>query len=159
MAKGIFMDNEEVLKRFQFLKKDYSRGFIADVGYEAINFERGRLESQLKIRNRHRQQDHYIHAGVIATMADHTAGYAAFSLVPVDHRILTIEFKINFLDPAYGHVLVCRSRILREGGQILVGESEVFDQRPDGEALVAKAIVTLRSIHQSKINPAPHWEE
>jgi hypothetical protein len=87
-------------------------------------------------------------------MADHTAGYAAFSLVPEDHRILTIEFKINFLDPAFGHALICRSRILREGGQILVGESEVFDQRPDGEALAAKAIVTLRSIHQTKIKPA-----
>jgi hypothetical protein len=40
-----------------------------------------------------------------------------------------------------------------------VGESEVFDQRPDGEALIAKAIVTLRSIHQSKIKPAPHLKE
>ena len=153
------MDKELTLKRFQFLKKDYSRGFIADVGYEAVHYDRGRLESRLKILSRHRQQDNYIHAGVIATMADHTAGYAAFSLVPEDHRILTIEFKINFLDPAYGHALICRSRILREGGQILVGESEVFDQRPDGEALIAKAIVTLRSIHQSKIKPAPNLKE
>jgi acyl-coenzyme A thioesterase PaaI-like protein len=89
-------------------------------------------------------------------MADHTAGYAAFSLVPEDHRILTIEFKINFLQPAYGKTLICKSRILREGGQILVGESEVYDQRARGEEeLVAKAIVTLRSIHQSKIKPVP----
>jgi len=153
------MEKELTLKRIQFLKKDYSRGFIAEVGYEAINYQRGYLESRLKVLNHHRQQDNYIHAGVIATMADHTAGYAAFSLVPEDHRILTIEFKINFLNPAYGHALVCKSRILREGGQILVGESEVFDQRSDGEVLVAKAIVTLRSIHQSKIKPAPHIKD
>ncbi len=149
------MEKELAPKRIKFLKKDYSRGFIEDVGYKAIHLERGYLESRLRILNRHRQQDSYIHAGVIATMADHTAGYAAFSLVPEDYRILTIEFKINFLDPAFGSTLVCRSRILREGGQILVGESEVFDQRPDGEAIVAKAIVTLRSIHQSKIKPTP----
>ncbi len=147
------MEKELSSQRIQFLKKDYSRGFIKEVGYRAIHFERGYLESRLKILNRHRQQDNYIHAGVIATMADHTAGYAAFSLVPVDHRILTIEFKINFLQPAYGKSLTCKSRILREGGQILVGESEVFDQREEGEELVAKAIVTLRSIHQSKIKP------
>ncbi len=146
-------------KRIQFLKKDYSRGFIEDVGYRAVHYESGYLESRLKILNRHRQQDNYIHAGVIATMADHTAGYAAFSLVPEDHRILTIEFKINFLQPAYGKALICRSRILREGGQILVGESEVFDQRNDGEDLVAKAIVTLRSIHQSKIKPVCSFSE
>ncbi len=140
-------------QRIRDLKKDYSRGFIGDVGYKAIHFERGYLESRLKISDRHRQQDHYIHAGVIATMADHTAGYAAFTLVPEDHRILTIEFKINFLWPAYGKGLVCKSRIVREGGQILVGESEVFDQREGGEELVAKAMVTLRSIHQSRIKP------
>lgn len=149
------MENQFFSKRIRFLKRDFSRGFIKDVGYKAIQMERGYLESWLKIQSRHRQQDNYIHAGVIATMADHTAGYAAFSLVPEDHRILTIEFKINFLEPAYGEALVCRSRILREGGQILVGESEVFDQRKDEEKLVAKAMVTLRSIHQSKIKPFP----
>jgi len=141
-------------EKSQYLKKDYSQGFIEYCGFEAERYERGYLESRLKILNHHRQQDHYIHAGVIATMADHTAGYAAFSLVPEDYRILTIEFKINFLEPAYGQTLICRSRILREGGQILVGESEVFDKRMDEEVLVAKAIVTLRSIHQSKIKPA-----
>jgi uncharacterized protein (TIGR00369 family) len=149
------MERKLTSKRIQFLRKDYSRGFIADCGFEAINYQRGYLESRLKVLNRHRQQDNYIHAGVIATMADHTAGYAAFSLVPEEYRILTIEFKINFLQPAYGHALICRSRILREGGQILVGESEVFDQRTDEEVLIAKAIVTLRSIHQSKIKFAP----
>jgi uncharacterized protein (TIGR00369 family) len=149
------MEKEEMLKRFQFLKQDYSRGFIADCGFEAVHYERGRLESRLKILNRHRQQDDYIHAGVIATMADHTAGYAAFSLVSDEYRILTIEFKINFLEPAYGDALACRSRILREGGQILVGESEVFDQRTAEEVLVAKAMVTLKAVHQTRIKPVP----
>lgn len=149
------MEKQFFSKRIEFLKRDYSRGFIKDVGYKAIHMERGYLESRLKIQNRHRQQDNFIHAGVIATMADHTAGYAGFSLVPEDYRILTIEFKINFLEPAYGDALICRSRILREGGQILVGESEVFDQRKDGEKLVAKAMVTLRSIHESKIKSSP----
>jgi len=133
------------------LTRDYSRGFIGDVGYEVHDYRKGYLESRLKVLNRHRQQDQYIHAGVLATMADHTAGYAAFSLVDEDHRILTIEFKINFLQPAYGHGLICKSRILREGGRILVGESEVFDQRSSGEVLAAKALVTLMSVHQDKI--------
>ena len=153
------MDKEQTLKRFQFLKKDYSRGFTADVGFEAVKYERGYLESRLKVLTRHRQQDNYIHAGVIATMADHTAGYAAFSLIPEDHRILTIEFKINFLDPAYGHGLICRSRILREGGLILVGESEVFDQRPRRRSFSRQGDRHLK-VHPSKqIKPAPQLKE
>jgi uncharacterized protein (TIGR00369 family) len=137
--------------RVAFLTKDYARGFIADLGLEAVRFERGFLESRLIIQPRHRQQDHYIHAGVLAAMGDHTAGYAAFTLVSEEYRILTIEFKINFLAPAFGQSLVCRSRILREGKQILVGESEIFDQRRDGEILAAKAMVTLMAVHQNKI--------
>ncbi len=148
MKKGLTSE------RIKFLKKDYSQGFIGYCGFKAVNYKRGYLESRLEILRKHRQQDNYIHAGVIATMADHTAGYAAFSLVSEQSRILTIEFKINFLEPAYGNALICKSRILREGGQILVGESEIFDQRNDEGVLVAKAIITLKAVHQSKIQSA-----
>jgi uncharacterized protein (TIGR00369 family) len=151
------MDKKPSPERLEFLTRDYARGFIADVGYRVRCLEPGFLESGLTIRERHRQQDHYIHAGVLAAMADHTAGYAAFSLVAEDRRILTIEFKINFLRPAFGQELVCRAHILREGGRILIGESEVFDQRAEGEVLVAKALVTLMSVHQSKIKPVPGY--
>jgi acyl-coenzyme A thioesterase PaaI-like protein len=71
--------------------------------------------------------------------------------VPEDSQILTIEFKVNFLRPAYGDRLTCRSKIIREGLQIIIGESEVFDQRTDEEALVAKALVTLMAVHKDKL--------
>ena len=142
-------------ERLAFLAKDYAQGFIADLGLEAVHFKRGALESRLIIQPRHRQQDHYIHAGVLAAMADHTAGYAAFTLIPEEYRILTIEFKINFLAPAFGQTLICQSRVLREGKQILVGESEIFDQRQEGVTLTAKAMVTLMAVHQNKIKKVP----
>jgi len=37
----------------------------------------GECHSSLKIDQRHFQQDGFVHAGVQATMADHTAGAAA----------------------------------------------------------------------------------
>lgn len=141
--------------RFAFLSREYVQGFIADLGIEAVHYERGYLESRLMVRPRHRQQDHYIHAGVLATMADHTAGYAAFSLIPEDFRILTIEFKINFLQPAFGQSLVCKARIIREGGKVFVGESDVYDWQSRGEVLTAKALVTLMAVHENKIKPLP----
>jgi uncharacterized protein (TIGR00369 family) len=151
----IGLNREFSPERRDFLTRDYSRGFIGDVGYQVQEYRIGCLESRLQVLDRHRQQDQYIHAGVLAAMADHTAGYAAFSLVDEEHRILTIEFKINFLQPAYGQSLICKSRILREGGRVLVGESEVFDQRSAGEILAAKALVTLMSVHQDKIKKVP----
>jgi uncharacterized protein (TIGR00369 family) len=145
------VDQELSDERKDFLARDYARGFIKYCGFEAEVVRHGYFLSRVQIEEHHRQQDGFIHAGVMATMADHTAGYAAFTTVPEDYQILTIEFKVNFLRPAYGERLVCRSRTLREGLQIIIGESEVFDQRGDEEALVAKALVTLMAVHRDKI--------
>lgn len=139
-------------ERMEHLKADYVQGFIEHCGIQVISVEKGRFVSTIEVGAEHRQQDNFIHAGVMATMADHTAGYAAFTLVPEDYRILTIEFKINFLRPAFGDRVICRSRILKEGGQIMVGESEVYDLRHGEEVLVAKAMVTLTSVHRDRVN-------
>ena len=88
----------------------------------------------------------------MATMADHTAGYAAFTTVAEEFQILTIEFKINFLKPAYGDTLICRSRVIRGGSSVIVSESEVFDIRDRGETLAAKAMVTLMPVHRDKLS-------
>ena len=138
-------------ERAAFLAKDFSRGFIASCGFAAEAAEWGTFRSRLAIRPEHRQQDGFVHAGVMATMADHTAGYAAFTVVSESYQILTIEFKINFLRPAGGEELLCRSRVLRPGQQILVAESEVFDRRPGSEKLTAKAQVTLMAVHRDKL--------
>lgn len=138
-------------ERKEFISKDFTRGFIAYCQIHTESIQRGFYQSRVDIQEHHRQQDGFIHAGVMATMADHTAGYAGFTTVPEGYQILTIEFKINFLKPAYGEALICRSRIIREGRQILLGESEVFDVRKGEETLVAKAMVTLMAVHRDRL--------
>jgi len=140
-------------ERIAFLAEDYARGFIKHCQFKAEKIERGYFQSRVVVQDHHRQQDGFIHAGVMATMADHTAGYAAFTTVPEDFQILTIEFKVNFLRPAHGHELVCRSRVIREGAQIIISESEVFDRREGSETLVAKALVTLMAVRKEKLKP------
>jgi uncharacterized protein (TIGR00369 family) len=138
-------------ERIRFLREDYSRGFIQYCGFEPEVVRKGYFQSRVDIQDHHRQQDGFIHAGVMATMADHTAGYAAFTTVPDEFQILTIEFKVNFLRPAYGRRLVCRSRVIRPGSQIIISESEVFDQREGGEIMAAKALVTLMAVPKEKL--------
>ena len=142
-------------ERKRFLERDFRQGFIAYCQLEGEVVRRGNFQSRVRIEEHHRQQDGFIHAGVMATMADHTAGYAAFTTVDEVYQILTIEFKINFLKPASGDCLVCRSKVIREGSQIIIAESEVFDRRKGQEVLVAKAIVTLMAVPREKISPAP----
>ena len=63
------LNKEFSRERRVFLTRDYSRGFIGDVGYEVHDYRKGYLGSRLKVLNRHRQQDQSIHAGVLAAKA------------------------------------------------------------------------------------------
>ena len=145
------MEIELTQERIEFLEKDYRRGFVHFCGFQAAKIEKGLFESTLNIGENHKTQDNFIHAGLIATMSDHTAGYAAYTLVSDDMRILTIEFKINFLRPAYGNALRCKSEIISKGKQIIVAQSTVFDIRDTQEKMVSKSTITLMAIDADKV--------
>lgn len=124
--------------------------FIRHLGLELTAVEDGWCETHLALRDMHRQQHGRVHAGVMATMADHTAGCAARGAVGLHQDILSIEFKINLLRPAVGDRLRCRARVLRAGKTVAVCESDVYAQKDSQEKLVAKAIVTLAVVPEIK---------
>jgi uncharacterized protein (TIGR00369 family) len=123
--------------------------FIQDLGIEVVKIEPGKIETELLIQPKHLQQDTFVHAGVQATMADHTSGAAAGSLMAADEIVLTVEFKINLLRPCIGQKLICRAQVLRAGKTITVSESEVYAVDNGKEKLCAKATVTLALVKQS----------
>jgi uncharacterized protein (TIGR00369 family) len=128
------------------LKKDFVQGFPAFCGFEVVHAEFGKFDTQLTAREEHQQQDGFVHAGVIATMADHTAGYASYTTVSEKVRILTIEFKINYFKPAIGPLILCRSKVVNNGKKIKVTESEVFSFVDGMEKLVSKGMFTQMAV-------------
>jgi len=130
-----------------------SARFVQDLGIELASADPGRCESVLAVAGRHLQQDGFVHAGVIATMADHTAGGAANTLVAAEETVLSAEFKINLLRPAAGPRLRCRAAVLKAGRTLIVAESEVFAEAPEGPRLVAKALVTLAVVPRPAARP------
>jgi uncharacterized protein (TIGR00369 family) len=136
---------------FEFLEKDFTQGFPSFCGFEVTRVEFGMFETRLEIHNEHRQQDGFVHAGVIATMADHTAGYASFTTVSKDYRILTVEFKINYFKPAIGPLIICKSKVINNGKQIKVVESEVLSNSNGVEKLVSKSMFTQMAVLAEKL--------
>jgi len=130
-----------------------SAPFIADLGIRLESAGSGMCTAVLPLERRHLQQDGYVHAGVQATIADHTAGAAAASLVKDGQYVLSAEFKINLLRPAKGERLVCRAKVLKAGSQLTVVESEVFCVAAGEERLVSKATVTLAVISPRPASP------
>ena len=103
----------------------------------------GWCETTLAVRPEHLQQDDLVHAGVLATLADHTAGCASGTVADPGKVVLTVEFKINFLRPAVGQQLRCRAEVLKPGRRLIVAESSVHAVNDGVEKLAAKAMVTL----------------
>ncbi|HEX5703710.1 MAG TPA: PaaI family thioesterase [Pyrinomonadaceae bacterium] len=88
--------------------------------------EPGVVEIELPFRADLTQQDGYLHAGVITTVADSAAGYAAYTLMPAGSRVLSIEFKVNLLRPARGELFVARAEVIKAGRTLTVVRADVF---------------------------------
>jgi uncharacterized protein (TIGR00369 family) len=117
--------------------------FIDDLGIRLLDIGPSWCETELQVQPRHQQQHGFIHGGVIATLADHTAGGAATTKIAAGQLILTAEFKINLLRPAGGERLHCRAEVLKPGKALSVVESEVFDFGTGSRRLVAKFLATM----------------
>ncbi len=117
--------------------------FVKSLGIRLVTVSLGICETELDVEPRHLQQDGFVHAGVQATMADHTAGGAAATLIESGHIVLTAEFKINLLRAAKGERLTCRSKVLKPGSQLIVVESEVMCEDEGASKLVSKTTATI----------------
>jgi uncharacterized protein (TIGR00369 family) len=117
--------------------------FIADLGVELESVGDGECVTTLAIRDRHLQQDGLVHAGVQATIADHTAGVAAATVLRDRRAVLSVEFKLNLLRAAKGERLICRAKVLKPGRQFSVVEAEVFCVNAGQERLASKMTATM----------------
>ncbi|MEO8287377.1 MAG: PaaI family thioesterase [Chloroflexota bacterium] len=117
--------------------------FVTDVGLELLEVGPGWAETRLGVLPRHHQQTGIVHAGVQATMADHTSGTAATTVLRQDEFVLSTVINLNLLRPATGQELRCRATVLKPGRQIVVVEAEVYASIDGASILVSKATVTL----------------
>lgn len=103
----------------------------------------GHCEIELPVRAELAQQHGYVHGGVVGMIADSAGGYAAFTLMPADASVLTIEYKINMLAPAEGEFLLAVGKVLRPGRSISVAQVDVFGVRGTERRRVAAMQQTL----------------
>lgn len=108
------------------------QGLMAHLGAKLIALEPGSAEIQVPFRPELSQQHRYFHAGVTGAIADTACGYAAYTLMPADSTVLTVEYKINLLAPAEGEALIARASVVKSGKTLTICSADVFVRR-DGE--------------------------
>lgn len=117
--------------------------FMRDLGAEPTAVSPGRVTAALPMQERFRQHSGHAHAGVQTTLADHSMGSAAQTLVADGHWVLTADLKVSLLRPADGERLVCEAWVVKPGRTLSFTEAEVWAERGGDRTLVLKASATM----------------
>jgi uncharacterized protein (TIGR00369 family) len=112
-----------------------------------LDIRPGEIELEFPYQQSLTQQHSFIHAGTISTVLDSACGYAAFSLMPEDAAVLTIEFKINLLSPAKGDRFRAIGKVKKFGKNITVTDGELFAYSDSGKKLIATMVGTIMAVY------------
>ena len=119
---------------------------LTTIGAWLEKVEPGMVEIHFAYHPSLTQQHGFIHAGIMSTVLDSACGYAAYSLMPADAGILTIEFKVNLLSPAKGELFIAKAKVKKPGRTITVSEGEAYAVQDGKEKLIATMTGTLMTI-------------
>src|SRR5688500_7312577 len=112
------------------------------IGGSLTVVEPGYVEIALPFRDDLTQQKGYVHGGILGMIADSAFGYAAFSLMPADCSLVTVEYKINILTPAIGS-LVAKGQVVKPGRTLTVARAEVYSQDGKHVASMQQTLMML----------------
>ena len=118
------------------------QGLMKALGARLRRVEPGSVEIELPYSDVVTQQHGYFHAAAVAAIADNAGGYAALTLMRFDEEVLAAEFKINFLRPAVGRLLVAEAIVLRLGRTLVVSQATVRAIDGDSSKTVAVMLQT-----------------
>jgi uncharacterized protein (TIGR00369 family) len=117
------------------------------LGIELLSVKPGEVELEMPYKLAYTQQHGFVHAGIITTALDSACGYAAFSLMPKDAAVLTVEFKTNLLALAKGECFTFLARVVKPGRTITVCEGQAFDVQDGKPRLIATMTGTLMAVY------------
>jgi uncharacterized protein (TIGR00369 family) len=117
--------------------------FMQDLGVEVVACSPGKVSTQLAIHQRFFQHTGQVHAGVMATLADHTMGSAAQTQAPDGFVVVTAELKTSVLRPGRGEHLLCHGQVIKAGRTLSFVEAEVYAVAGEQQTLVMKASATM----------------
>lgn len=129
--------------------------FMVELGVEPVATAPGRCTTVMAIDPaRHHQHTGQVHAGVSTTLADHTMGAAAQTLLPPGRLALTAELKASLLRAGRGERLVCEATVIKPGRRLVFVEAEVHAEQGGVRRLVMKASATMAIVDAATENDA-----
>ncbi len=114
------------------IRESFGRqSMMGSVGAELVMLGLGKVSIAAPVLDGYRQQQGFAHGGLIFTLGDSAAGYAALSVLPSDVEVMTAELKVNLLAPA-SRRLIAEGRVLKSGRRLIVVAADVWDEDNQG---------------------------
>lgn len=113
------------------------------LGIEIAERAGGRAKLQFKAKEEHLNDGGIVHGGAIATLADCAMGSALASTLDEGEQPLTVEAKVNYLEPGELGTIVAEARVRRKGKRFTVLEAEVVQQESGDHIAYATATFTI----------------
>ena len=138
---GFHAEDAEFARR---VRESFARqGLMKHLGAELVELAAGHVTIRVPFRAELTQQHNYFHAGVSGAIADSACGYGAYTLMPADSSVLTVEYKLNLLAPADGDELTARARVVRSGKTLKVCAADVHAKKNGKEVHCATMLATI----------------
>lgn len=129
----------ESVVRESFARQHHMRTLGAELAHVAP----GEVDIAMPYALQFCQQNGFLHAGTVASIADSANGYAALTLCPADSDVLAVEFKINLLAPARAPHFRAEGRVIRPGRTLTVCLGSVYGLDGQSRTLVATTLSTI----------------
>ncbi len=129
--------------------------FLQFIGAAVEAIGPGRCELRLPFKPELTQHHGFFHAGALTTIADTAAGCAAYTLMPADAAVLTVEFKLNLLRPGRGVAALARAEVLKPGRTLMVVKADVFGISDDGKEELAATMLATMMVVQGRPDVPP----
>ena len=116
------------------------------LGIVIVRLTPGEVELAMLHSRDFTQQNGFIHAGIITAGLDNACGVAAFTLMPREADILTVEFKTTLLAPARGERFVFKAEVVKPGRTLTFCEARAFAEHDGRTTLIATMTGTLMAM-------------
>lgn len=133
--RATFSDAQRQLILASFARQGFLQGMHARIA----RLEAGHCSIEIPFSPAVSQQHGFFHGGAIGALADTAGGYAAMTQAPEGRDVLTLEYKINFIRPGSGQLLVAEGEVLRAGRNITVTQISVHAVS-DGRKMLCAAV-------------------
>src|SRR5918999_309894 len=101
-------------------------GFRELVGTELASTGEGRAVVEVHAEERHLNPGGTVHGGVVYTLVDVSMAEALrTTIVDEDERPVTIEIKVNYLEPGKAGALTSTAQVRKGGKRVTIVEAEV----------------------------------